>query len=64
MAAAKRMEEGITTRAEEVVAYDGGDWETKHRQSAREMAVRVRDGLQMPAVAVAVPPPDPNSTTD
>ena len=64
MAAAKRMEEGITTRAEEVVAYDGGDWETKHRQSAREMAARVRDGLQMPAVAVAVPPPDPSSTTD
>jgi lambda family phage portal protein len=64
MAAAKRMEEGITTRAEEVVAYDGGDWETKHRQSAREMAARVRDGLHMPAVAVAVPPPDPNSTTD
>ncbi len=68
MAAAKRMEIGQTTHADEVVAYDGGDWETKHRQSAKERAARVRDGLEAPLVApsapVAVPPPDPNETTD
>jgi capsid protein len=52
MAAGKRIEIGLTTRAEEVVAYDGGDWETKHRQSARETADRVRDGLQPPANAL------------
>lgn len=48
-AADKRIQVGLTTRAEEVVAYDGGDWEQKHRQSAREVADRVRDGLQPPA---------------
>jgi lambda family phage portal protein len=65
MAAGKRIEIGLTTRAEEVVAYDGGDWETKHRQSAREVADRVRDGLQPPVNAQPngqFPPaaPDPN----
>ena len=66
MAAGKRIEIGLTTRAEEVVAYDGGDWETKHRKSAREVADRVRDGLQPPANILpngqAPPaPPDPSS---
>jgi lambda family phage portal protein len=52
MAAGKRMDIGLTTRAEEKLAYDGGDWETTHRQSAREVAARVRDGLQPPANAL------------
>ena len=68
MAAGKRMEIGLTNRAVEVVAYDGGDWETRHRQSAKEMAARLRDGLEAPLAgppaAIAVPPPDPNETTD
>jgi lambda family phage portal protein len=51
MAAGKRIEIGLTNRAQEVVAYDGGDWESKHRQSARETADRVRDGLQPPVNA-------------
>jgi len=67
-AAEKRIEVGITNLPEEVVAYDGGDWETKHKQSSRVMAARVRDGLQVPPsgppAGVVVPPPDPNSTTD
>ena len=53
MAAGKRIELGQTTLAEETVAYDGGDWEQKHRQRARETRDRVRDGLQPP---VASPP--------
>ena len=66
MAAGKRIEIGLTTRAEEVVAYDGGDWESKHKQSARETADRVRDGLQPPVNAQpnGQPPPaapDPNA---
>lgn len=48
MAAGKRMELGLSTLAEETVAYDGGDWELKHRQRAREVADRERDGLQAP----------------
>ena len=57
MAAGKRMELGLSTLAEETVAYDGGDWELKHRQRAREVRDRVRDGLQAPAEPPAMPPP-------
>ena len=42
-AARERMSLGITTLAEETVAHDGGDWETKHRQRVREVADRVAD---------------------
>lgn len=65
MAAGKRMDIGLTTRAEEKLAYDGGDWETTHRQSAREVTARVRDGLQPPANALPNgqgPPAAPGST--
>lgn len=51
MAAGKRIEVGMTTLAEETVAYDGGDWEVKHRQRVREVGVREAGGLQPPAVA-------------
>lgn len=47
-AAEKRMQLGITTLAEETVAYDGGDWEVKHDQRAREVSERVEDGLEAP----------------
>jgi lambda family phage portal protein len=47
-AAEKRIEIGQTTLAEEIVAYDGGDREQKHRQRAREVRDRERDGLQVP----------------
>lgn len=52
----ERMDIGVTTLAEETVAYDGGDWEQKHRQRAREKAARVGGGLE-PAVGVAVGAP-------
>lgn len=47
-AAAKRMEIGITTLSEEIIGYDGGDWETKHRQQVDERQARERDGLAAP----------------
>lgn len=57
-AASERMAAGVTTLAEEVVAYDGGDWEQKHRQRTREVSERVESGLQAPvgAPAPAAPP--------
>jgi lambda family phage portal protein len=52
-AARERMDLGITTLAEETVAYDGGDWDVKHRQRAREVKSRIADGLQTPAQPAA-----------
>ncbi len=71
-AAKERMAAGVTTLAEEVVAYDGGDWEVKHRQREREVSERVEAGLQAPvgAAPVAAPParttsrPAPADTED
>lgn len=71
-AAGKRMELGITTLAEEVVAYDGGDWEQKHRQRTREVEERVEAGLEAPVTAApgdaAMPAPendaDPGENVD
>ncbi len=60
-AAELRINTGITTRAEEVVAYDGGDWEQKHRQSVRETADRVEGGLQAP---VGMEQPSPRLPAD
>ena len=42
------MDIGLTTLAEEVVAYDGGDWETKHRQQVEEREAREEGGLVAP----------------
>ena len=47
-AARERMDIGLTTLAEEVVAYDGGDWETKHRQQVEEREAREEGGLVAP----------------
>lgn len=69
----ERTELGITTLAEEVVAYDGGDWETKHRQRTREVAERREAGLEAPLVmpapvigapSGAVAPADPADPAD
>lgn len=48
MAAKLRIEMGQTTLPEEIVAYDGGDWETKHRTSANVKDQRVKAGLEPP----------------
>lgn len=55
-AAGKRMELGITTLAEETVAYDGGDWEQKQVQRQREVELRRGAGLEQDPAAAA--PPD------
>lgn len=47
-AARVRLELGITTLADETVAYDGGDWEQNTRQRVREVEERVEGGLQAP----------------
>ncbi|MCE2830760.1 MAG: phage portal protein, partial [Oxalobacteraceae bacterium] len=47
-AARERMDIGLTTLAEEIVAYDGGDWETKHRQQVEEKEARIEGGLIAP----------------
>lgn len=44
-AARTRLEIGLTTLAEEIVAFDGGDWEQKHKQQKRERDERVEAGL-------------------
>jgi lambda family phage portal protein len=47
-AARERMDIGLTTLAEEIVGYDGGDWETKHRQQVEEKEARIEGGLIAP----------------
>lgn len=65
-AAGKRIELGITTLAEEIVAYDGGDWETKHRQQVKEKKARDDDDLNAsePEPAPPAPPPPPPPAPD
>jgi len=46
-AAEKRLQIGLTTLAEECVAYDGSDWETKHTQQVKEHDMREEAGLMM-----------------
>lgn len=52
-AAQARVDMGLTTLAEEISAYDGGDWDDKHRESVRITEERVEEGLQAPNA----PPP-------
>jgi lambda family phage portal protein len=48
MAAKLRIDMGQTTLPEEILAYDGGDWETKHRTSANVKGQRIKAGLDAP----------------
>jgi lambda family phage portal protein len=70
-AAKLRIDMGQTTLPEEILAYDGGDWETKHRTSARVKAERVEAGLEAPVVMQPGSPgmapaatPDPEDEVD
>jgi hypothetical protein len=47
-AADLRVKMGLTTLPEEIVAYDGGDWEEKHRVASMVTQERIEDGLQPP----------------
>jgi len=49
-AAKARVDLGVSTLAEETAQMSGGDWETKHRQRAKEAAMRRRDGLDVEVV--------------
>ncbi len=52
-----RMDAGLTTLAEEIVAFDGGDWETKHREQVKIAKARKEGGLGVqPAPAPAQQP--------
>lgn len=55
-AARERISVGITTLAEEIVAYDGGDWASKHQEQAAIQRAREDDGLATP---VAMQPGSP-----
>jgi lambda family phage portal protein len=46
-AAAKRVEEGFSTRARETVELTGGDWYRNHRQRVKEEKLRKEGGLIM-----------------
>ena len=64
-AADMRVKMGISTLSVETAQLTGGDWDSTHKQSAKEQRLRVRDGLATPLAAPApastpVPPqPDP-----
>jgi lambda family phage portal protein len=47
-AAQLRMEMGLSTLADETLAYSGGDWQANHAQRVREVTARVSGGLQAP----------------
>ena len=74
VAAEKLIEMGVSTLAEQTAAITGGDWETKHRQRAKEKRMRIADGLEdaaptpAPALAApagpALPPPDDDDDDD
>lgn len=49
-AARERVDMGISTLAAESLLHDGVDWETKHRQRARETAMRREAGMDSAAV--------------
>lgn len=57
-AAEKRVAMGISTLQSESIQYDGRDWETKHRQRAKEVAAQKRDGTAPALMPGAVAAPD------
>jgi lambda family phage portal protein len=59
-AAKGRVELGISTLAEETMAHDGGDWETKNAQRAKEKRLRKEAGVEEePPPAEPGGPPQP-----
>ena len=61
-AAQARVDMGISTLQAESQAYDGVDWESKHKQAVREAEARRAAGLSVPGeaapAAAAAPPAD------
>ncbi|MDO8778095.1 MAG: phage portal protein, partial [Burkholderiaceae bacterium] len=56
-AAEKRVAMGISTLQAESILHDGQDWEAKHRQRAKEVAMQQRDGTAPAALPGAMPAP-------
>lgn len=63
-AAQARVDMGLTTLAEEISAYDGGDWDDKHREAVRITNERIEDGLQAPNLAAPGSPGAPAMPTN
>jgi lambda family phage portal protein len=66
-AAKERVALGISTLQAESIAYDGVDWETKHRQAIKEAEAREAAGMPPPgqdAVAPVPAPPVPEPPTE
>ncbi|EJL77350.1 phage portal protein, lambda family [Polaromonas sp. CF318] len=67
-AAEKRVAMGVSTLQAESIAYDGQDFEAKHRQRAKEVAMQKRDGTAPAAMPGSVPaaaaPSDPGNGDD
>ena len=51
-----RMDAGLTTLPEEIVAYDGGSWEQKHSEQERVNKARRKAGLVQDMPGQAPPP--------
>lgn len=58
-AAKMRVELGISTLQAESIAFDGQDWEGKHRQRAKEVELQRLDGTLPAAAPAPGMPPDP-----
>ena len=58
-AAEKRVALGISTLDRESIAFDGVDWETKHRQQTKEYKARRAAGMPDPGAAGAMNTPQP-----
>lgn len=50
-AAERAVDIGVSTLQEQTAAITGGDWETKHRQRAKEVRMRREDGVDGSGVA-------------
>lgn len=63
-AAEKRIALEISTMQAESIAHDGQDWEAKHRQRTKEVALQKRDGTAPAAVPGSVPAPAAQDPAD
>jgi lambda family phage portal protein len=63
-AAAKRLEIGVSTLAEETMQLTGGVWKDKHREQVKERRMRERDGLVVVTLPDRAIPEQPARSTD
>lgn len=63
-AAAKRLEIGVSTLAEETMQLTGGVWKDKHREQVKERRMRERDGLAVVKMPGPATPAQPSRGTD